>query len=116
MPFAPLWPAGIWPHRKPFRRAAQFDGIYPQQHGAALTPDDFREILAFIQTQRTLTTPFEALAHGRTSGTDQASDAAHVAEYAQAGATWWLEADWEGATVTSIRERIAAGPPRLGDG
>lgn len=78
-PRIPIWVAGIWPHKKPFRRAAQFNGVYPQQHGRALTPEDYREILAFIQTQRTHTTPFEALAYGRTSGTDQAGDAAHAA-------------------------------------
>jgi alkanesulfonate monooxygenase SsuD/methylene tetrahydromethanopterin reductase-like flavin-dependent oxidoreductase (luciferase family) len=112
-PRIPIWVAGIWPHKKPFRRAAQFDGIYPQQHGAALTPDDFRDILAFIQTQRTQTTAFEALAYGQTSGTDQASATAHVAAYAQAGATWWLEHFRPQQTHEQVRQRIRQGPPRV---
>jgi alkanesulfonate monooxygenase SsuD/methylene tetrahydromethanopterin reductase-like flavin-dependent oxidoreductase (luciferase family) len=112
-PRIPIWVAGIWPHKKPFRRAAQFDGVYPQQSGHALTPEDFREILAFIQTQRTQTTPFEALAYGRTSGTDKAQDAVHVAAFAQAGASWWLEHFAPDQSLEQVRERIQQGPPRL---
>lgn len=112
-PRIPIWVAGIWPHKKPFRRAAQFDGVYPQMSGRALEPEDLREILAFIQTQRTQTAPFEALAYGRTSGTDKARDAAHVAAFAQAGATWWLEHFAPQHTVEQVRERIWQGPPRI---
>lgn len=112
-PRIPIWVAGIWPHKKPFRRAAQFDGVYPQMSGHALEPEVFREILAFIQTQRTQTTPFEALAYGRTSGKDKASDAAHVAAFAQVGATWWLEHFAPEQTLEQVRERIQQGPPRF---
>ena len=112
-PRIPIWVAGIWPHKKPFRRAAQFDGVYPQRSGRALTPEDLLEILAFLQTQRTQTTPFEALAYGRTSGTDKAADAAHVSSFAQAGATWWLEHFAPQQTVEQVRERIQQGPPHL---
>jgi alkanesulfonate monooxygenase SsuD/methylene tetrahydromethanopterin reductase-like flavin-dependent oxidoreductase (luciferase family) len=112
-PRIPIWVAGIWPHKKPFRRAAHFDGVYPQQHGAALTPDDFRAILAFIQTQRTHVTAFDALAYGQTNGTDQARGAAHVAAYAQAGATWWLEHFRPQHTPEQVRQRIRQGLPQV---
>ena len=112
-PRIPIWVAGIWPHKKPFRRAAQFDGVYPQMRGRALEPEDLREVLAFIQTQRTHTAPFEALAYGQTSGSDTAADAAHVAALAQAGATWWLEHFAAEQTVERVRERIGQGPPCL---
>jgi alkanesulfonate monooxygenase SsuD/methylene tetrahydromethanopterin reductase-like flavin-dependent oxidoreductase (luciferase family) len=112
-PRIPIWVAGIWPHKKPFRRAAQFDGVYPQRSGRALTPKDLHEILAFIQAQRTQSAPFEALAYGRTSGADTAADAARMAAFAQAGATWWLEHFAPDQTVEQVRERIKLGPPRL---
>jgi alkanesulfonate monooxygenase SsuD/methylene tetrahydromethanopterin reductase-like flavin-dependent oxidoreductase (luciferase family) len=112
-PRIPIWVAGIWPHKKPFRRAAQFDGVYPQMSGRALEPEDLREVLAFIQTQRTHSTPFEALAYGRTSGTDTAAGAAHVSSFAQAGATWWLEHFAPEQTAEQVHERIRQGPPRL---
>nr|BFE53724.1 hypothetical protein GCM10017745_71510 [Saccharothrix mutabilis subsp. capreolus] len=31
--------------------------------------------------------------------------------WAQAGATWWIESDWE-SPATKIRARVAEGPPR----
>ena len=112
-PRIPIWVAGIWPHKKPCRRAAQFDGVYPQQHGSVLTPEGFREVLAFIQAQRTQAAPFDALAYGRTSGIDQAADAAHVAAFAQAGATWWLEHFRPEQTLEQVSQRIRQGPPRF---
>ena len=112
-PRIPIWVAGIWPHTKPFRRAAQFDGVYPQQRGRTLTPEDFREMLAFIQARRTRPTPFEALAYGLTSGSDNAADVAHVAAFAQAGATWWLEHFAPQHSVEQVRRRIHQGPPRF---
>ena len=112
-PRIPIWVAGIWPHKKPFRRATQFDGVYPQAHGRALTPEDYREILAFIQSQRTQATSFAVLTRGRTSGTDQAGDAAHVAAYGQAGVTWWLEQFRPQNTLDEVRQRIRQGPPRV---
>jgi alkanesulfonate monooxygenase SsuD/methylene tetrahydromethanopterin reductase-like flavin-dependent oxidoreductase (luciferase family) len=109
-PRIPIWVAGIWPHKKPFRRAAGYDGVYAQRSGRAFEPEDLREVLAFIQDQRTHTTPFEVLAYGRTSGTYTNQDAAHVAAFAQAGATWWLEHFAPEQTVEQVRERIGQGP------
>lgn len=112
-PRIPIWVAGRWPHTKPFRRAAQFDGVYPQRSGRSLTPEDLRESLAFIQAQRMQTTLFDVLAYGRTSGNGTAQDAAHVAAFSQAGATWWLEHFAPEQTIEQVRERIEQGPPRL---
>jgi hypothetical protein len=72
-----------------------------------------REILAFIQTQRTTSAPFAALAYGRTSGSDKDAAAEHVAAFAQTGATWWLEHVAPQQTVEQVRQRIQQGPPRL---
>lgn len=114
-PRIPIWVAGIWPHKKPFRRAAQYEGVYPQRRGGALTPEDYREILAFIQSQRaqTHTGPFEVLTRGRTSGSDYAADAALVATYSAAGVTWWLEQFRPQHTLDQVRQRIRQGPPRV---
>jgi alkanesulfonate monooxygenase SsuD/methylene tetrahydromethanopterin reductase-like flavin-dependent oxidoreductase (luciferase family) len=35
-PRIPIWVAGNWPHKKPFRRVAQFDGVYPRSSVAPL--------------------------------------------------------------------------------
>ncbi|WP_274523057.1 hypothetical protein [Saccharothrix sp. ALI-22-I] len=38
--------------------------------------------------------------------------ATSVGEWADAGATWWIESDWD-TTVDAVRDRIAAGPPSV---
>ncbi len=30
LPRIPIWVAGNWPHKKPMRRAARYDGVFPQ--------------------------------------------------------------------------------------
>ena len=78
-----------------------------------LTPDDFREILGYTYAQRSRTTTFDVVAGGLTSGSDKAQDAVHVASFAQAGATWWLESFYPHHTLAQVRQRIHQGPPRF---
>ncbi|GLV53882.1 luciferase-like protein [Dictyobacter sp. S3.2.2.5] len=111
-PRIPIWVAGNWPNKKPFRRAAQWDGVFPLMPGRDLTPDDFREILGYVHAHRTQTTQFEVVAGGLTSGTDKAQDVAQVAAFAEAGATWWLESFYPQHTLGQVRQRIHQGPPR----
>jgi len=112
-PRIPIWIAGNWPYKKPFRRAAQFDGVFPQMHERALTPEDYPELLGYTYAQRTQTTPFDVVAGGLTSGTDKAQDAERVGAFAQAGATWWLESFDPIQTFEQVRQRIHQGPPRF---
>lgn len=112
-PRIPIWIAGNWPHRKPFRRAAQFEGVFPLMLDRALTPEDFREILAYTFAQRSQAAPFEVIVGGLTSGTDRSLDAAQVAPFAEAGGTWWLESFYPRHTLEQVRQRIQQGPPRL---
>lgn len=53
---------------------------------------------------------FELVAQGTTPA-DPAAAREIVEPWARAGATWWIDADWSGATGASQRARIAAGPP-----
>jgi alkanesulfonate monooxygenase SsuD/methylene tetrahydromethanopterin reductase-like flavin-dependent oxidoreductase (luciferase family) len=112
-PHIPIWVAGNWPHKKPFHRAAQFDGVFPQRLSRALTSEDFHKILGYIHARRTATAAFDVVASGSTSGTDNARDGALVASFAQAGATWWVEGFDPLQTVEQVRQRIHQGPPRF---
>ena len=49
---------------------------------------------AFVQAQRGVTPPFDIVVEGETPGEDPAAAAVLVRPYAEAGATWWLEARW----------------------
>jgi alkanesulfonate monooxygenase SsuD/methylene tetrahydromethanopterin reductase-like flavin-dependent oxidoreductase (luciferase family) len=113
-PNIPIWLAGVWPHRKPLRRAAGFDGLYlasEQATGEPLTPADLHEAVAYIRSQQQQSTPFDVAFAGVT---EAATAAAAIQPYAQAGATWWLEGIWvERGSVEKMRERIWQGPPRM---
>ena len=112
-PRIPIWVAGVWPNKKPFRRAAQWDGVCPIASDRALTPQDYRELTAYVQSQHPETAPFDILAAGRTSGTDRVADAELVRPFAEAGATWWQEGfDWQ-SSLEQVRARVRQGPPVL---
>jgi alkanesulfonate monooxygenase SsuD/methylene tetrahydromethanopterin reductase-like flavin-dependent oxidoreductase (luciferase family) len=111
-PSIPIWLAGVWPHRKPLRRAATFDGLYiasEQVTGEPLTPADLHEAVAYVRSQR----QDDAALDVAFAGVSEAATAATVIQpYAQAGATWWLEGIWvERGGVEAMRERIQQGPP-----
>lgn len=114
-PRIPIWMAGVWPNRKPFRRAAGFDGIYiasQKANGESLTPDALQEALAYIKAQREPASPFDVAFAGETP-TDIGQGVKTVQPYREAGVTWWLEGIWiERGSVEDMRERIRQGPPR----
>lgn len=122
-PRIPIWVAGVWPNKPPFRRAARWDGIFPMKKGGAMpTPDDLREMVAYVEAQRTSAGPFDVVLAGATPGADPAEDAAIVAPYAGAGLTWWVESvdpwrygwNWDGDwPVEAMNERVRRGPPKV---
>jgi alkanesulfonate monooxygenase SsuD/methylene tetrahydromethanopterin reductase-like flavin-dependent oxidoreductase (luciferase family) len=115
-PRIPVWVAGMWPNKKPFRRAARWDGVFPipaSQEMLELTPDETRDLVAYTLEHRTGEGPFDVVVGGSTTGHERGKDADRVARHAQAGATWWLEGLVGKDSVEKIRERIAQGPPRF---
>ncbi|MHB8598262.1 MAG: LLM class flavin-dependent oxidoreductase [Ktedonobacteraceae bacterium] len=111
-PRIPVWLAGGWPNRKPFRRAAHWDGIYlmtiNQVTGEPLTSAEVREIVAYINTYREKADPFDVAVYGETPA-DPHKGATLVQPYREAGATWWIEAR---EAFEELRERIRQGPPK----
>ena len=124
VPRIPIWVGGFWPHRPPFRRAAGWDGVYPLNldQDQFLSPDDVREIIAYVKKHRATDAPFDVAHSGFSPGGDPARARDTVAPYAAAGVTWWLDnvnpwrfgwnmqGPWP---VEAMRERIRQGPPRL---
>jgi alkanesulfonate monooxygenase SsuD/methylene tetrahydromethanopterin reductase-like flavin-dependent oxidoreductase (luciferase family) len=123
-PRIPIWVAGWWPHKPPLRRAARWDGVVPGKLDAVLTPEEVREIVAYVAAHRAGDAPFEVVVSGTTPGADPAAGAATVAPLAQAGATWWIEVvdpwsfgwkweePWTAEASAKMRERVGQGPPR----
>jgi alkanesulfonate monooxygenase SsuD/methylene tetrahydromethanopterin reductase-like flavin-dependent oxidoreductase (luciferase family) len=113
-PRVPVWIGGRWPARRPFRRAARWDGVMPthQDHGLGETmpPATLAEVLRYVAEHRDPAAgPIDVALEGRTD----AGDTGTVPPYAAAGLTWWIEACgwWRGGRAAA-RERVAAGPPR----
>lgn len=111
-PRIPIWVAGMWPNRAPFRRAARFDGVVPiglDEHGmpASLDPEELAAVVRYVLAHRESADPFEVV-HGG------APDPTAIAASEAAGATWYLPdagvegPGWERSTLELIR----AGPPR----
>ena len=118
-PRIPVWVVGAWPHERSMRRAARWDGLYVQALGPdgepASGPQVLPEILEWLRRERPAELrdrPFEVVVDGVTPADDPARAAAIVRAHEDAGATWWIEADWSAATIDALRARIAAGPPR----
>lgn len=105
----PIWVAGFWPNKKPFRRAALWDGIDPLMRGREMTPEDLREVIAYVRAQQVQKKPFDIITTGLTGDISQTRDI--LAAYAEVGVTWWQEGfDWHN-TIEQVRLRIRQGPP-----
>lgn len=119
-PRIPIWVVGAWNRPKSMARVLRYDGILPNVMTPAgehrpLTPDDVREIRAYVETNRTETTPFDIIVEGTTPGDDPAKAADVVSSWTDAGATWWIEAMWsaieQGGDDDGVRRRVEQGPP-----
>ncbi len=118
-PRIPIWVVGAWPRPKSMARVLKYDGILPtaiDANGARnANVDEVREIAKFVAERRPAGTPFDIVVEGVTPADDPARAADIVAPWADAGATWWIEALWTAPSgaegVALIRDRIAAGPP-----
>ena len=112
-PRIPIWVAGLWPNKPPFRRAARWDGVFPIGRERQMTPDDVREMLAYMEPYRTSAGPFEVVMVGSAYDQGQEAGDAHLAALADAGVTWWLEGFNPQDTAADVRARIQQGPPRV---
>jgi alkanesulfonate monooxygenase SsuD/methylene tetrahydromethanopterin reductase-like flavin-dependent oxidoreductase (luciferase family) len=115
-PRIPIWVAGLWPNKRPMRRAAVWDGAFPIDRGgdlsAMLSRDDMADAITFVKETRTADAPFDFVHAGLMSG-DRAHDAQVARSYADIGVTWWLEHFYPGRLpVEAIRALIRGGPPR----
>ena len=132
-PRIPTWVVGVWPRMKSMRRVARYDGwipnyappnasgVDPLEQQRTYTPEIAAEAIAWIRAERARLglgdRPFDVTQEGTTSGTDTEADAAIVRPWAEAGVTWWLEADWNvpaERVAEYARDRLRAGPPRVG--
>jgi len=102
-PRPPIWVAGMWPQKRPFDRAARWDGVCPLGADTSgitlLRPDELAECISYVMARRESDAPFDVIVspHWEES----------PADYEAAGATWLVDGsdlspDWP----DTLRERI----------
>ncbi|HEY7987903.1 MAG TPA: LLM class flavin-dependent oxidoreductase [Lapillicoccus sp.] len=120
-PRVPVWVVGAYPAQRSLARAAQWDGIIPAKSGLGdddpFSLGDLRRTVAAVKEIREARglpwEGYDVVAEGVSE--PGASGDATVAEWAEAGATFWVESDWSMGddAVDRHRRRIEAGPPSL---
>lgn len=114
-PRIPIWVAGLWPNPRPFRRAARWDGVFPElRDGGTVSAADVADIREFVRTHRDREDPFD-IAVGGYSDPD-AEYQEQFGAYERSGLTWWferLDPDRD-LSVAETFDLVAAGPPKLG--
>lgn len=122
-PRIPIWVVGGWPALRSMSRAARYDGWLPNliDKGASVPagPEHVHAGVEWIRDYRTVeglaVDGYDVICEGLTPADDPAAAAAIVRPWSEAGATWWIEADWSQprqAVRDYATERLAAGPPR----
>ena len=115
-PRIPVWVGGMWPNKRPFRRAARWNGVIPMGKGsgyASLSPAELRAIKEFIIKNRVSEEPFDYCLGGQTKGESLSEDKSIIAPYQLEGLTWWIESiPPTKMSLKQVQKRIRTGPPR----
>ena len=98
-PRIPIWVASRWPRRKPLRRAARYEGLFPIDLPG---PDALAELAAEVTAMRKDDGPFDIVAESP-PGEDPAP-------WIAAGATWHLTSFGRQPTKAEVEQAIDAGP------
>jgi len=82
-----------------------------------MTPQQIKDMVAWLRDHGA-SSELDVIVEGETPANDGNAALEKIGAYAEAGATWWVESRWdlpsrEPSTMQAIRDRLAAGPPRV---
>lgn len=127
-PRPPVWVVGAWlkgrAGQPSLERAARWDGLLPavidngEQRGVS-GPAELAELANEVRALRAAAEPgdepYDVVIEADSTGQFIQLDPADPAEWAAAGATWWIESWWSvepgPAGMAEVRRRIETGPP-----
>lgn len=98
-PRIPVWVAARWPSRRPVRRAARWDGLFPIEVPG---PEQLAELVAEVDRARTDAGAFDHVI--------EIEPGADPGPWAAAGATWVLTSFGSQPREAAVREAIEGGP------
>lgn len=118
----PVWVAGYWPNKRPFRRAARWQGAAPAEMDIrddgfsilASSPQSARKMIEYINRHRTGGGPYDVIV-SRALPRDRDERTELISAYGSVGVTWILRdlLPWETSLQEAVRI-VRAGP--LGEG
>ncbi|MFX1391516.1 MAG: LLM class flavin-dependent oxidoreductase, partial [Promethearchaeota archaeon] len=94
----PIWVGGNWPNKKPFQRAAQYDGVFPLKAGSedALSPNEYREIIKYIKQYRSSFDSYDIIKPFISTGLKKEDDWSFKNDFLNIGITWFVELIYPG--------------------
>ncbi|MFX0064816.1 MAG: LLM class flavin-dependent oxidoreductase [Candidatus Hermodarchaeota archaeon] len=108
----PIWVGATWPNKKPFQRAAKYNGVFPLRVGfeERLKPSDISDIINYINQYRSKEDPFDVVFPSYSSSKKEENE--WIKEYAEVGCTWFFECldPWRG-DLENMKEVVKRGPP-----
>jgi hypothetical protein len=116
-PRIPIWVGGRWPARRPFRRAARWDGVMPTHAdfpaGTTIPARELAEIVDYTRSHRDGEGHYDVVVEGETPP-NPAAAAERLRPYRAVGITWWVEKlGWWRGDLDAAVQRVDAGPPTL---
>jgi alkanesulfonate monooxygenase SsuD/methylene tetrahydromethanopterin reductase-like flavin-dependent oxidoreductase (luciferase family) len=100
-PRIPVWVAAMWPNRRPLRRAARWDGVFPVEMPG---PEALAEVVAEVRELREPGAGEFEVVVTNPAGTD-------LLPWIEAGATWCLTGFGSQPTRREVEETIDAREP-----
>lgn len=103
----PIWCAGTWPIKAPFRRAARFDGVFPLGITGDMGLEDYSNVANYVKNHRGSMKDFDIVIIGQTTGGPEKPS--WIDESEALGCTWYAEV-MIGDDFDKFLERIVKGP------
>jgi alkanesulfonate monooxygenase SsuD/methylene tetrahydromethanopterin reductase-like flavin-dependent oxidoreductase (luciferase family) len=122
-PRIPIWMVGAWPSPKSMERALRYDGLLPMIVDRDATgnrmprqalPEELHDISSYVgrvRRENGLSATYDIIVEGETPGNDAEAAAMQLLPWQEAGATWWIESNWNAPSMKVVQKRIEAGPP-----
>jgi alkanesulfonate monooxygenase SsuD/methylene tetrahydromethanopterin reductase-like flavin-dependent oxidoreductase (luciferase family) len=107
-PRVPIWCAGTWPIKAPFRRAARFDGVFPLGIDGNMELEDYSDVADYVKRHRGSMKGFDIVIMGVSTG-DPEKDS-WIDESEALGVTWYVEV-MMGDDFDKYLEKTVKGPP-----
>jgi alkanesulfonate monooxygenase SsuD/methylene tetrahydromethanopterin reductase-like flavin-dependent oxidoreductase (luciferase family) len=105
-PRVPIWCAGTWPIKAPFRRAARYDGVFPLGITGNMELEDYSDVVKYVKKHRGPMKDYDVVILGTTSGDEKDS---WIDESEALGCTWYVEV-MMGDDFDKFLKRIVKGP------